>query len=746
MAARWARAGASTASSAGRRRRSSGTARRPIVRSELPHRRRRSSSRTSQRYTALAGRRDRRRRDRRHPGRARRPRPRRHRARDRARARGAATGSARGPHETYPDRKRGGLVGRWASTVTDQYVPYIRPQENGGHADVRWLELARRRPGRGLRIDLDGPRQVSVTHHRAADLAAATHDVDLVAASPRRSSTSTPPTAASGTASCGPDTLPEYLVGARHVPLGAGPCATSRAPDRADRLGAGDARSSTSATSGSATSCGSTTTARSATCISARPWRPAGRTRHLGPAASPASRTGSATRSRSSTRRPGSGDYRVPALAVEHADGSTVLDLAYATTGSSPASRPAATRPARRPTSRTTTRPTRSRSPRRRAERPRRRPRLHDLPRPPGDRPERPDPQRRGRPRSASTGAMSASLDLPDARWELVQLSGAWARETPRRRAPAPARPPVGRQRPGRRPATSTTRSSRCAAPTTTEDARRGLRLQPRLLGQLPRRGRGRAVRDDPGPDRHQPGHVRLDPRAGRRVRRRPEAVLVYSDAGLGGDERRASTASTASGSPAAPGATGRGRSSSTTGRATYFDFDEDEARRDRDVRPRPRRRAVRPRRRLVRPARRRHDRRSATGSSTGASCPNGLDGLAGRDRGARHELRAVDRARDGQRAERAVRGAPGLGDRRPRPAADREPPAARPRHVARRRSSTTSFDVLSEVLASAPDLVRQVGHEPEHHRAVQRRACRPTARASSSTATSSASTTCTPG
>ncbi len=29
---------------------------------------------------------------------------------------------------------------------TDQYVPYIRPQENGGHADVRWLELARRRP------------------------------------------------------------------------------------------------------------------------------------------------------------------------------------------------------------------------------------------------------------------------------------------------------------------------------------------------------------------------------------------------------------------------------------------------------------------------------------------------------------------------------------------------------------------------------------------------------------------------
>ena len=49
-----------------------------------------------------------------------------------------------GPHETYPDRKRGGLIGLWESSVDDQYVPYIRPQENGGHADVRWLEVAGR--------------------------------------------------------------------------------------------------------------------------------------------------------------------------------------------------------------------------------------------------------------------------------------------------------------------------------------------------------------------------------------------------------------------------------------------------------------------------------------------------------------------------------------------------------------------------------------------------------------------------
>ena len=116
-----------------------------------------------------------------------------------------------GPHETYPDRKRGGLMGRWRSTVTEQYVPYIRPQENGGHADVRWLTLADER-GRGLRLELDDPSQVSVTHLRAADLAAATHDVEV---------TPVPETVVHidvahrglGTASCGPDTLAQYLVG-----------------------------------------------------------------------------------------------------------------------------------------------------------------------------------------------------------------------------------------------------------------------------------------------------------------------------------------------------------------------------------------------------------------------------------------------------------------------------------------------------------------------------------------------------
>jgi len=47
----------------------------------------------------------------------------------------------RGPHENYVDRKTSADVGIYESTVDDQYVPYIRPQENGYKTDTRWLTL-----------------------------------------------------------------------------------------------------------------------------------------------------------------------------------------------------------------------------------------------------------------------------------------------------------------------------------------------------------------------------------------------------------------------------------------------------------------------------------------------------------------------------------------------------------------------------------------------------------------------------
>ncbi|MEI7742719.1 MAG: glycoside hydrolase family 2 TIM barrel-domain containing protein [Chloroflexota bacterium] len=115
-----------------------------------------------------------------------------------------------GPHETYPDRARSGRIGRWTSSVAGQLTPYVRPQESGGHADVRAVEL-RRADGTGVRILLDRPRQVSVLHHTAADLDAATHIGELTAR-PETLVTIDAVHRGVGTASCGPDTLPQYLV------------------------------------------------------------------------------------------------------------------------------------------------------------------------------------------------------------------------------------------------------------------------------------------------------------------------------------------------------------------------------------------------------------------------------------------------------------------------------------------------------------------------------------------------------
>jgi beta-galactosidase len=117
----------------------------------------------------------------------------------------------RGPHESYPDRKRGAAVGRYTSTVTEQYVPYVVPQEHGGHADTRWFTLANS-DGTTVRVDAPEPFQFTAGHYSAEDLAAATHDVDLIA----RPETIVHVDHAHrglGTLSCGPDTLPQYRLG-----------------------------------------------------------------------------------------------------------------------------------------------------------------------------------------------------------------------------------------------------------------------------------------------------------------------------------------------------------------------------------------------------------------------------------------------------------------------------------------------------------------------------------------------------
>ena len=114
-----------------------------------------------------------------------------------------------GAHESYPDRKIG-RIARYVSTVAAQYIPYVRPQENGGHAAVRWFEVTNS-AGNGLRFAMSKPAQVSVTPNRDADLADATHDVEVKACGNSVVHIDAAHRGV-GTASCGPDTLDKYII------------------------------------------------------------------------------------------------------------------------------------------------------------------------------------------------------------------------------------------------------------------------------------------------------------------------------------------------------------------------------------------------------------------------------------------------------------------------------------------------------------------------------------------------------
>ncbi|WP_062213601.1 glycoside hydrolase family 2 TIM barrel-domain containing protein [Streptomyces sp. NBRC 109706] len=92
---------------------------------------------------------------------------------------GRATWYGGGPDESYPDTGEASRMGRFAATVDELGTPYVRPQENGARADVRWAEL-RDEAGTGLRIEAGAePFWFTARRWTSEQLAAAEHTVDL---------------------------------------------------------------------------------------------------------------------------------------------------------------------------------------------------------------------------------------------------------------------------------------------------------------------------------------------------------------------------------------------------------------------------------------------------------------------------------------------------------------------------------------------------------------------------------------
>ncbi len=128
------------------------------------------------------------------------------------------TYDARGPQENYPDRELGAEIGRYTSSVRDQWTPYVRPMECGNHGDARWCALTSGPQGPGIRVDMVpsekpaiGGFSFSALPYTDEQLEKADYAKDL----PSSSATVlclAAKTLGVGTASCGPSTFEPYRI------------------------------------------------------------------------------------------------------------------------------------------------------------------------------------------------------------------------------------------------------------------------------------------------------------------------------------------------------------------------------------------------------------------------------------------------------------------------------------------------------------------------------------------------------
>ena len=115
----------------------------------------------------------------------------------------------RGPHENYIDRLCGAPVGVYKSTVSDQYIPYPKPQETGNKCDVRWVGLTDSK-GDGVLITGDRSFSMSALHYTASDLGRARHTIDLKKR-PEIILSLNAHSSGLGNGSCGPGPLEKYI-------------------------------------------------------------------------------------------------------------------------------------------------------------------------------------------------------------------------------------------------------------------------------------------------------------------------------------------------------------------------------------------------------------------------------------------------------------------------------------------------------------------------------------------------------
>ena len=87
----------------------------------------------------------------------------------------------RGPEENYRDRQDAYDVGVYESTVMDQFVHYVEPQEHGNRSDVRWIALTNT-DGKGFMISAESGEviETNASYFEQNDLASKKHPYQLI--------------------------------------------------------------------------------------------------------------------------------------------------------------------------------------------------------------------------------------------------------------------------------------------------------------------------------------------------------------------------------------------------------------------------------------------------------------------------------------------------------------------------------------------------------------------------------------
>lgn len=116
----------------------------------------------------------------------------------------------RGPGETYADSLHHARIGRFRRSVEELATPYVFPQENGNHAETRWVTLSG--PERGIAVAGVPRLEFSVHRHDVRALDQARHQEEIRLVDDRLFLFLDYAQHGLGSASCGPGALPGYTL------------------------------------------------------------------------------------------------------------------------------------------------------------------------------------------------------------------------------------------------------------------------------------------------------------------------------------------------------------------------------------------------------------------------------------------------------------------------------------------------------------------------------------------------------